>query len=61
MSPDNKTNTKTFCPDCDSAGHFPSRREFLKSAGTLAAVAAVGTPLWADTVAGFSIGARNDR
>ncbi len=54
MSPDNKTNatTKTLCPDCDSAGLFPSRREFLKSAGTLAAVAAVGTPLWADTVAG---------
>lgn len=35
------------CPDCDRPELLPSRREFLKSAGTLAAVAAVGTPLWA--------------
>ena len=35
------------CPDCDRLDLLPSRREFLKSAGTLAAVAAVGTPLWA--------------
>jgi hypothetical protein len=36
-----------YCPDCDRPEPFPSRREFLKSAGTLAAVAAAGTPLWA--------------
>lgn len=35
------------CPDCDRPDRFSSRREFLKSAGTLAAVAAAGTPLWA--------------
>jgi hypothetical protein len=35
------------CPDCDHPDLLPSRREFLKSAGTLAAVAAAGTPLWA--------------
>ena len=36
---------KPSCPDCDHPELLPSRREFLKSAGTLAAVAAAGTPL----------------
>ncbi|HTU25293.1 MAG TPA: DUF3500 domain-containing protein [Pirellulales bacterium] len=35
------------CPDCDRLDASTSRREFLKSAGTLAAVAAAGAPLWA--------------
>jgi hypothetical protein len=35
------------CPDCDGSERSIARREFLKSAGTLAAVAAAGTPLWA--------------
>jgi Protein of unknown function (DUF3500)/TAT (twin-arginine translocation) pathway signal sequence len=46
MSLPNNPDQQNFCPDCDSPNH-PSRREFLKTAGALAAVAAVGSPLLA--------------
>ncbi|HEY1785465.1 MAG TPA: DUF3500 domain-containing protein [Pirellulales bacterium] len=41
------SHAHSSCPDCDRTEPLASRREFLKSAGTLAAVAAAGAPLWA--------------
>jgi len=45
-----KQDRPIVCPDCAGEGEF-DRRDFLKSVGTTAAVAAAGLPVWATPTA----------